>query len=183
LYGRFAPCSVIFAVLASDLGVAVGDKLRIQAIEGVDDVVSIAGIFTLGNEAVDKSWLVTSLWHAQSLFALPGGATRLELKVADVFTAGAVAREITSHTGFTADSWMKLNAELLSGLSAQTVLADEPTGNLDSVSAEEVFSLMRRFNRDLGTTFLIVTHDARIANRCDRIIEIADGRIRSDRRL
>jgi lipoprotein-releasing system ATP-binding protein len=52
------------------------------------------------------------------------------------------------------------------------VLADEPTGNLDSVSAEEVFSLMRRFNRDLGTTFLIVTHDARIANRCDRIIEI-----------
>jgi lipoprotein-releasing system ATP-binding protein len=51
------------------------------------------------------------------------------------------------------------------------------------VSAEEVFSLMRRVNRDLGTTFLIVTHDARIANRCDRIIEIADGRIQSDRRL
>jgi len=41
---------------------------------------------------------------------------------------------------------------------------------------------MRRFNRDLGTTFLVVTHDSRIADRCDRVIEIVDGRIRSDER-
>jgi lipoprotein-releasing system ATP-binding protein len=57
------------------------------------------------------------------------------------------------------------------------VLADEPTGNLDTASADEVFELMRRFNRDRGTTFLVVTHDARIADRCDRIIRIRDGRI------
>ena len=63
------------------------------------------------------------------------------------------------------------------------VLADEPTGNLDSVSSDEVFALMRRFNRELGTTFLLVTHDSRIAERCDRIIEIADGRVLRDRRL
>jgi lipoprotein-releasing system ATP-binding protein len=62
------------------------------------------------------------------------------------------------------------------------VLADEPTGNLDTVSSDEVFELMRRFNRELGTTFLVVTHDSRIADRCDRVIEIVDGRIRSDRR-
>ena len=61
------------------------------------------------------------------------------------------------------------------------VLADEPTGNLDSVSSGEVFELMRRFNRELGTTFLIVTHDSRIADQCDRIVEIADGRVKSDR--
>jgi lipoprotein-releasing system ATP-binding protein len=60
------------------------------------------------------------------------------------------------------------------------VLADEPTGNLDTESANDVFELMRRFNRDDGTTFLVVTHDSRIADRCDRVIEIVDGLIRTD---
>jgi lipoprotein-releasing system ATP-binding protein len=59
------------------------------------------------------------------------------------------------------------------------VLADEPTGNLDTASSDEVFALMRRFNRELGTTFLVVTHDPRIAASCDRIIEMVDGRILS----
>jgi lipoprotein-releasing system ATP-binding protein len=62
------------------------------------------------------------------------------------------------------------------------VLADEPTGNLDTASSDEVFALMRRFNRELGTTFLVVTHDPRIAQSCDRVIEMVDGRIRSDRK-
>ncbi|CAN91269.1 MULTISPECIES: ABC transporter ATP-binding protein [Sorangium] len=61
------------------------------------------------------------------------------------------------------------------------VLADEPTGNLDTESSAEVFALMRRFNRELGTTFLVVTHDPRIAEQCERVIEIVDGRIASDR--
>ncbi len=63
------------------------------------------------------------------------------------------------------------------------VLADEPTGNLDTESSNEVFALMRRFNKELGTAFLIVTHDPRIAERCDRIVEIVDGRVRSDRTI
>jgi len=62
------------------------------------------------------------------------------------------------------------------------VLADEPTGNLDTRSADGIFELMRRFNRESGTTFLIVTHDPRIAERCARVVEIVDGRIRSDLR-
>jgi len=61
------------------------------------------------------------------------------------------------------------------------VLADEPTGNLDTASADDVFELMRRFNREYRTTFLVVTHDPRIAARCGRVIEIVDGRITSDR--
>jgi lipoprotein-releasing system ATP-binding protein len=61
------------------------------------------------------------------------------------------------------------------------VLADEPTGNLDTASSDEVFALMRRFNRELGTTFLVVTHDPRLAARCDRIVEMVDGRIVRDR--
>ncbi|MBC7624066.1 MAG: ABC transporter ATP-binding protein [Aeromicrobium sp.] len=58
------------------------------------------------------------------------------------------------------------------------VLADEPTGNLDTKSADDVFALMRQFNQEEGTTFLIVTHDPRLAGRCDRIIELVDGRVR-----
>ena len=61
------------------------------------------------------------------------------------------------------------------------VLADEPTGNLDTHSADEVFKLLREVNRQQHTTFLIVTHDPRLAARCDRIIELVDGRIVDDR--
>ncbi len=60
------------------------------------------------------------------------------------------------------------------------VLADEPTGNLDSDTTERVYALLRDINRELGTTFLVVTHDRRVAERTDRIIEIRDGRISMD---
>jgi lipoprotein-releasing system ATP-binding protein len=65
-------------------------------------------------------------------------------------------------------------------MSPAVVLADEPTGNLDSQSGEQVFSLLRQFNREQGTAFLIVTHDSRLAARCDRVIELVDGRITAD---
>jgi len=61
------------------------------------------------------------------------------------------------------------------------VLADEPTGNLDTHSADDIFLLMRRFNEERGVAFLIVTHDPRLARRCDRIVELVDGRIAGDR--
>jgi lipoprotein-releasing system ATP-binding protein len=61
------------------------------------------------------------------------------------------------------------------------VLADEPTGNLDTKSANGVFELMRQVNRTNRTTFLIVTHNMDLARRCDRIVEVVDGRIVSDR--
>ncbi len=110
----------IGSTLAADLGISVGDKLRIASTEGIEDVMTVAGVFELGNQAVDKTWVVTSLRHAQSLFALPGGATTIELKVGDVFAAERIASDIQARTGFTAESWMTLNASLLSGLSAQS---------------------------------------------------------------
>lgn len=111
---------VIGSTLARTLDVGVGDKLRIVTTEGADDVATIAGVFTLGNEAVDRTWLITSLRHAQALYGLPGGATTIELKVADVFDAERAAVDLRGRTGLDADSWMKLNAELLAGLSAQS---------------------------------------------------------------
>ncbi len=60
------------------------------------------------------------------------------------------------------------------------VLADEPTGNLDSDTTERIYRLMRDLNEELDITFLIVTHDRRVAEQTDRIIEIRDGRILMD---
>ena len=60
------------------------------------------------------------------------------------------------------------------------ILADEPTGNLDSDSTEQIYTLLRDINQRLGTTFIIITHDRHIAEKADRIIEIKDGKIFMD---
>lgn len=60
------------------------------------------------------------------------------------------------------------------------ILADEPTGNLDSESTENIYELLRKINEERKTTFIIITHDRRIAEKADRIIEIKDGRINLD---
>jgi lipoprotein-releasing system ATP-binding protein len=60
------------------------------------------------------------------------------------------------------------------------VLADEPTGNLDTASSDEVFAQMRRMHAERGISFVVVTHDPRLAARCDRLVELIDGRIARD---
>lgn len=60
------------------------------------------------------------------------------------------------------------------------LLADEPTGNLDTHTASEVFELFRRFNRERRCAVLLVTHDPRLSSTCDRTINLVDGRIVSD---
>lgn len=60
------------------------------------------------------------------------------------------------------------------------LLADEPTGNLDTKSAAEVFALFRKFNREFGCAVLLVTHDPRMSAECDRTIALVDGVIDSD---
>ncbi len=62
----------------------------------------------------------------------------------------------------------------------RVVLADEPTGNLDSVNSENLYRRFREINERYGTTFIIVTHDRRVAEQTDRIVEIKDGRIEMD---
>ena len=62
------------------------------------------------------------------------------------------------------------------------LLADEPTGNLDTKTAGEVFELLRRFNEEFGCAVLVVTHDPRLSDTCDRTVTLVDGCIVSDER-
>ena len=63
------------------------------------------------------------------------------------------------------------------------VLADEPTGAVDTQTSMELLALMRRLNRDENVTFIIVTHDLNLASRADRMIRLKDGRVVADERL
>jgi lipoprotein-releasing system ATP-binding protein len=64
--------------------------------------------------------------------------------------------------------------------SPEIVLADEPTGNLDTVNTAQVYGLFRRLHEEWDTTFVIVTHDRSIAQQTDRIVEVRDGLVEQD---
>ena len=103
----------------------------------------------------------------------------------------ARARELLDAVGLS-QAMNKRPAELSGGMQQRVaiaralvqgpalVLADEPTGNLDSASSDEVFALLRRMHAERGTSFVVVTHDPRLAARCDRLVELVDGRIARD---
>ena len=63
------------------------------------------------------------------------------------------------------------------------ILADEPTGNLDSKSTDEIMDLLRKLNREQGTTFIVVTHNPAVARAADRIVTVRDGRILRDEKI
>ncbi len=113
--------TVIGVELAKDLGVTLGDKIRIVTVDGRNDLLTIASIFDLGNRDLNRRWVYTSLKMAQALLDLPGGITQIDLRVADLFEAETTARQLQAQTGLTADSWMQTNAQLLTALKSQSV--------------------------------------------------------------
>jgi lipoprotein-releasing system permease protein len=112
--------AVIGVELAKDLGLRVGDKMRLVAAEDRNDLFTVAGIFDLGNREVNRRWVLVSLRNAQTLLDLVGGVSSIDLKVSDLFGAERLAQEIQSRTGLVVESWMKTNAQLLVGLSSQS---------------------------------------------------------------
>ncbi len=106
--------------LAADLGVDVGDKLRLATPEGSDALLTIRGVFDLGNQQVNKRWVLVPLRTGQALLGLPGGANTLHVKVREIFAADRVAERIASETGLSAESWMTANQQLLIGLRSQS---------------------------------------------------------------
>jgi lipoprotein-releasing system permease protein len=120
--GRFNIAGTEAAIgkeLAEDLGVFVGDKLRVVTAEGRSDVFTVSGIFDLGNKDVNERWVLVPLRSAQNLLDLAGGVSTIEVKVDDIFAAETVAQAIADRTGLIADSWTKINAELMVGLRSQ----------------------------------------------------------------
>jgi len=113
--------------------------------------------YRIGNAAVPESVMK----RADELFEL-AGITRIKNNPATRMSGGQQQR--------TAVIRALINQP-------KVVLADEPSGNLDSDNTDSLYDMFRNINRELGTTFIIVTHDRHIADRTDRVIEMRDGRI------
>lgn len=126
-HGRFdvsGANTVVGVELAKDLGVSLGDKIRIVTVDGRNDLLTIAGIFDIGNRDLNRRWVYTSVKMAQSLLNLPGGITQIDLRINQIFDAESIARQLQSLTGLTAESWMQTNAQLLTALRSQSMSND-----------------------------------------------------------
>lgn len=110
---------LIGAELASDLGLGVGDKLRVSAASGADTVFTVSGVFDLGSKGANQRTTYMALHTAQSLLGLQGGVSSLDVTVVDIYGAEEVAQRITALTGVEADSWIKTNAQFFSAVQAQ----------------------------------------------------------------
>ena len=106
--------------LSSDLGVDVGDKLHITAANGATGVLTIAGVFDLGNKGANQRTTFTVLHTAQSLLQMPGGVTTIEVTLQDIYAAELIAQRISAVTGVQADSWIKNSAQFFSAVKAQS---------------------------------------------------------------
>ncbi len=108
--------------LANELGIAPGDLIRLSSLTGTGGSYTVRGIFDLGNQALNASWVFISLEGGQALFQLSGAVTSLELQVDDVFGAETIAsRQEQSFPELNWSSWEEENPDLLSALSSQSI--------------------------------------------------------------
>ncbi|TXL68219.1 ABC transporter permease [Zeimonas arvi] len=113
--------AVIGVELANDLGVGLGDRIRILTPEGRDELVTVTGLFDIGNRDLNRRWVFVTIRLAQTLLDLPGGISNIDLAVTDIFGAEKIAGRLRAQTGLSVDSWMTTNAQLLSALRNQSV--------------------------------------------------------------
>lgn len=113
--------TVIGSELAKDLGLTVGDKLRLVTMDGRNELFTVTGIFDIGNRDLNRRWVFISIKVAQSLLNLSGAMTQIDVRVANLFAADATARQLQAQTGLSVDSWMQTNSQLLSALDSQSM--------------------------------------------------------------
>lgn len=105
--------------LADELGIGVGQVIRLQSDRNVERALVVAGVFEIGVEALDARAAFVSMATARTLFDLPQGVSRVEIKLDDLNQADAFAVRLAAETGLKATPWTDGNAQLLSGLRAQ----------------------------------------------------------------
>ncbi len=105
--------------LAKDLGATLGDKLNLSTASGATRVLTITGIFDLGNKGANARNTFVALRTAQSLLKLIGGVTTLDVTVTDIYAAETIAQDISATLPVQADSWIKTNAQFFTAVRAQ----------------------------------------------------------------
>ena len=116
--------AIVGRELAQDLGVRVGDRLTVQtggAGGSVSDAVRVTALVDLGVKDLNRRTVIVPLRAAQSLLALPGGATQLDLTLKDVWVAQTLARALQGQFPYKIESWQESNAQLVSALNAQSI--------------------------------------------------------------
>jgi lipoprotein-releasing system permease protein len=118
---RLAPGDAILGVeLGRDLGVRPGDRVTLQT-GSVSDAVRVTALVDLGVKDLNRRTVVVPLRAAQSLLALPGGATSVDLGLRDVWQAQALAAELRAQLPYKVESWQDTNAQLVTALNAQSI--------------------------------------------------------------
>lgn len=105
--------------LAKHLGATIGDKLNVTTASGGARVLTIAGIFDLGNKGANERSTFVALRTAQSLLKLIGGVTSIDLTVADIYAAETIAQDIAAILPVQAESWIRTNAQFFTAVRAQ----------------------------------------------------------------
>ena len=116
--------AIVGRELAQDLGVRVGDRLTVQtggAGGTVSDAVRVTALVDLGVKDLNRRTVIVPLRAAQSLLALPGGATQIDLTLKDVWVAQTLASELQTRLPYKIESWQESNAQLVSALNAQSI--------------------------------------------------------------
>ena len=110
---------VLGETLAEDMSLRLGQTVRLQSSTGVSAVLTLSGLYDTGNGLIDASSIYVSLSTARTLFALPQGVTRIEIKLRDLNEADATALRIAALTGLDAEPWTEGAEQLLEALDAQ----------------------------------------------------------------
>jgi len=105
--------------LARNLGVSVGDRINISSATGASRVLTITGVFDLGNKGANQRTTFVALRTAQALLNLVGGVTTIDMTVRDIYAAEMIAQAVQASIGVEADSWIATNSQFFTAVNAQ----------------------------------------------------------------